>query len=402
MKRVRALLPADRSALESILVGHAAAPQIARDAFEHGALGLFERGSLRALIVHAPVEFAQRARELRWLVAPGLDELKALLDALRDEVPEASLLRFVGGGVHRGGLAPHVLDAAGLERRGRIPSFFGPEDDLLVYSAALDAHPSFHFDPTNPAHLHDAAFGYRDFVAERDFLLACARTHGGRMVRRVASWACASGRHLQSFAEIGVDGVGIEDDLEQLELAARLYTDARASAEWFATAIDAPVGAEPVDLSFIMLSAVHRLATEGALIDHLQSAAALLGDGGVHVIEATHPSDLHPDHAKIVAWTEMRPPYAVHSRFRLDIERRARDGTVPALLDVRCREQATGAIAGTLQQQERWLVPDAAQWENLVARAGGFSIAAMLGDFQLEVTSNQPGAWRILMVLRKI
>jgi hypothetical protein len=402
VKHVRALGPDDRAAMQKLLTGHAAAELVARDAVEHAALGLFDDDGLTAMMVHAPVPLAHGAHEIRWLVGAGLDELPPLLSALRELAPEAALVRFVGGNVHRGDLPPHVLDAAGLERRGRIPSFFGPDDDLLVYSVTLASSTAFAFDPTNPAHLQDAAFGYRDFAAERDFLLACARAHGGRPVRRVASWACGSGRHLGSFAEIGVDGVGIEDDLEQLELAATLYADARARAEWIASPIDAPVKAEPVDLSFIMLSAVHRLATEGAIIDHLQSAAALLGDGGVHVIEATHPSDLDPAHAKIVAWTEMRPPYSVHSRFRLDIERRARDGTVPALLDVRCRDQSTGANAGALQQQERWLVPDTDNWEKLVERAGNFAIAAMLGDFQLEVASNQAGAWRTLMVLRKI
>ncbi len=40
--------------------------------------------------------------------------------------------------------------------------------------------------------------------------------------------------------------------------------------------------------------------------------------------------------------------------------------------------------------------------QRVVARAGGFAVAALLGDFQLDVPLDQPGAWRLLVVLRRV
>ena len=34
-------------------------------------------------------------------------------------------------------------------------------------------------------------------------------------------------------------------------------------------------------------------------------------------------------------------------------------------------------------------------------RAGRFEVAALLGDFRLDVPWDQPGAWRMMVVLRR-
>ena len=151
-----------------------------------------------------------------------------------------------------------------------------------------------------------------------------------------------------------------------------------------------------------MLSAIHRLTSESAIGAHLDAAAELLGVGGVHVIEATHASDLDVTRAKTVAWTELRGRFSVHSRFLLDVQRRATDGTLTATLDVRCTDTEASAVVATLQQQERWLVPDEAGWRRIVESNGRFEIAAMLGDFHLDVGCEQAGAWRTILVLRRV
>jgi hypothetical protein len=354
------------------------------------------------------VSFAPGAFEIEWfLVRPRGDvasSARHLLAVTRARLAEhgASSLRFLGGPSQRGGLDLHLLDVAGFERRGRIPDFFGQDEDLVLFTAPVGPSEEPAFDPTNAAALYDAAFGYRDFPAERDFLLACARAHGTRTVRRVASYRCGAGRHLRAFADARIEGVGIDDDPEALELAAKIHGGCRTPVAWISSPIDAPVACRPVDLSFAMLSTCHRLATEAALVAHLEAAADLLAPGGVHVIEATHPGDLLPERGRPVTWTELRGGYAISSRFRLLVEARAQDGTLPASLEVRARDGGHGAVVGTLLQQERWLVPDAAQWRRLVGSVSRFELAAILGDFQLDVAHDQPGAWRAILVMRRV
>jgi hypothetical protein len=409
---IRVARPADRTAIAAFVSGvrPAAAAGVLAALDDGFARLLLEGEKIIGVVCFARVALATAGYEISWLIVePGdgaIARVTRLLDAVRNAIANdaSAHVRFIGGAAHRGGADPHLLDAAGLERRGRVPDFYGPEDDLFVFAATFIGEATLPLEPTSPEALYDAAFGYRDFSAEREFLLTCARVHGERPVRRIASWACASGRHVHAFADIGIEGLGIDDNAELCELARRLSSSFRDTqgVDFRVAPLDARVAAPEVDLSFTMLSAIHRLTSESAIAAHLDAAAALLGVGGVHVIEATHPSDLDVAHAKTVAWTELRGRFAVHSRFNLDVHRRASDGTQAATLDVRCTDTERNAVVATLQQHERWLVPEAADWERIVSKSGRFAIAAMLGDFHLDVGCDQPGAWRMILVLRRV
>lgn len=372
-------------------------------------LVLEERGALRGLAVARPVALAKSALELEWLVVAAGDRdprrvVAGLVEALLDQPGEGrSVLRFGAGRWQRGGLDAHVLDGAGLVRAGAIEGFFGPGDDLVLFTARGRDAQREAFRPDDPAALYDAAFAYRDFVHERDFLLAVAAAHGTRAVRRVGSWACGAGRHLRAFAELGVVGVGVDDAPDLLALAEASYrgvSDDPAETTWVLSSLDQRVEAPSVDLSFCMLSGVHRLGGEPAIARHLAAVADLLAPGGVHVVEATLPVDATPDGNTETRWTERRPGFLVRSHFRLAADLRAGDGTVPALLDVRCTRES-GEVVGVLQQQERWLVPDEAGWRELVRTEPRLEVVTLLGDFQLGVRWDQAGAWRILLVLRR-
>jgi hypothetical protein len=146
---------------------------------------------------------------------------------------------------------------------------------------------------------------------------------------------------------------------------------------------------------------VHRVGSEGGLVRHLQAAAALLAPGGVHVLEATLPVDATPQGNTQTTWTERRGAWLVQSRFRIAADDTAADGTVPTFLDVRCRRHDSQAIVGSIHQQERWIVPGIDDWRRIVEASGAFSFAAALGDFHLDVAWDQPGAWRMILVLRR-
>lgn len=409
---IRVARPADRPAIAEFLsrVRPDAEEEVLRALESRFVRVLLDGKRVVGVVCFARVPLAAAGYEITWLIVePGdgiVERLTRLLDAVRYAVANDSSahVRFIGGAAHRGGVDPHVLDAAGLERRGRVPDFYGPEDDLFVYAATFAAETTLPLEPTSPAALYDAAFGYRDFSAERDFLLACARTYGERPVRRIASWACASGRHVHAFADLGIEGLGIDESAELCELGRHLSSSFRdaPTSDFVVAPLDERVEAPEVDLSFTMLSAIHRLTSEASIAAHLDAAAELLGVGGVHVIEATHPSDLEVARAKTVAWTELRGHFAVHSKFILDVKRRAADGTLTATLDVRCNDTRANTVVATLQQQERWLVPDAEGWARIVAKSGRFEIVAMLGDFNLDIGEGQAGAWRTILVLRRV
>lgn len=427
MSTVREAKRRDAPALLSLVDGIADMPERAREAARRSVLRAVgegdggdetrclvcvkEGGSGPAgLVCYRPVPLARSALDIDWLVvAPEITEprevVEALVGAVRDAPsPTGNVVRFLAGRWQRGGLEPHVLDGAGMARAGAIEGFFGAGDDLLLFASRSTRPRAEDLDPTNAASLCDAAFAYRDFDGERDFLLACAASFGGRNVRRAASWGCGTGRHLRSLAERGVDGVGIDDVSESLVLAEAAYRATcgeSTRATWVLARLDDPVTEARVDLSFAMLSAVHRVGSAESMVRHLRHVADLLAPGGVHVIEATLPVDATPEGNTQTVWTVRRGPFEITSRFRILVERRSHTGAVPTVLDVRCKRQETGEMIGGFHQEELWIVPDAEGWRELVARAGRFAVAAILGDFQLDVAWDQPGAWRMLVVLRR-
>lgn len=434
MIAVRAARAADREALDALVAGIADMPPRVREAAHaaiHRALGASPEGSRcivavaqgpegaegaegaeepRAFLCFHPVPLARDAVDVEWLLTAAADEAAPLLvehlvSALRDgHVDAASSIRFLSGHWQRGGLDAHVLDAAGMTRAGAIDSFYGRGDDLLVFTAGSRRARNDAFDPSNAAALCDAAFAYRDFALERDFLLACAARYGSRTVRRAASWGCWAGRHVCALAEKGVHGVGIDESSEALALAEetfREHYEGLTGATWVLARLDEPVSEAPVDMSYAMLSAVHRVGSAESLVRHLRSVADLLAPGGVHVIEATLPTDATPDGNTQTVWTERRGELEITSRFRILPDRRARSGAVPTTLDVRCKKHDSQEIVGAFHQEELWIVPDAAKWRALVASAGRFEVAALLGDFQIDVGFDQVGAWRMIVVLRR-
>lgn len=369
-----------------------------------------KEGGLAAYVTFRPVPLARAAVDVEWLVpshegdADTRRALEVLVAALRDgELGPKRIVRFASGHWQRGGLDAHALDAAGMQRIGAVPSFFGRGDDMVLF-VTRPARSLAVMDPTSPAALYDAAFSYRDFAFERDFLLACAARFGTRPVKRAASWGCWSARHLMALAERGVDAVGIDESSEALALADEAFREdceGPNDATWILARLDEPVHEPPVDLSFAMLSAVHRVGSVESMVRHLRSVAGLLGPGGVHVIEATLPADATEEGNTQTVWTERRGDLEVTSRFRILVERRARNGAVPTVLDVRCKRTGADEVLGAFHQEELWIVPDEKGWRDIVTRAGGFEVAALLGDFQLDVAFDQPGAWRMIVVLRR-
>lgn len=419
MKRVRHARHEDGPALERLLEMVPEMPERARAAARAAVTSALAGDDGAGCLVHVrpsanvpnafvcfrPVPLARAAIDLEWVVtsssADPREIVAAFVDALREDPSRPATLRFLSGRWQRGGLDEHVFDAAGMTRAGAIDGFFGRGDPLVIFSAR-GARRADAFDPTSPASLYDAAFAYRDFAFERDFLLACAARYGKRRVRRAASWGCWGARHLQALADLGIAGVGIDESAEALALARSTVDEDDADLMKLVLArLDDRVDEPPVDLSCAMLSAVHRVGSAESMVRHLERVADLLAPGGVHVIEATLPADAMPGGNNETVWTERRGEWEITSRFRILVDQRAASGAVPTVLDVRCRRADAEEVVGRFQQEELWIVPDAAGWRSLVARVGGFEVAALLGDFQLDVAWEMPGAWRMIVVLRR-
>jgi len=336
---------------------------------------------------------------------------RSLVARMEDEIARegGGLVRVETGSREGHGAAVHFYDATGFTRTATIPGFYAPGDDLIVFTKRVRGDAAGDAPAIDEAALHDAAFGYRDYAAERDFLLACARRFGGREVRRVLAWPSGPGRLLKAFADLGLAAAGADASEANLAYARRLAGPA-ADVRFVRAALDERPGEGldppllPVDLSFVPLSAIHLLASPEAMARHLRAAAELLRPGGVHVIEATHPGDLLPSGVNHTEWTEARGDTTVDARFRMHIDRMREDRLVPVTLEVVRTTGRKGAGAGAtrLRQEDRWFIPDLDGWRAIVAGVPELALAAALGDFNVAVPFEHQAAWRLILVLKRV
>jgi hypothetical protein len=158
------------------------------------------------------------------------------------------------------------------------------------------------------------------------------------------------------------------------------------------------------DLSFVPLCSVHVLATPAAMAAHLEVAAGLLRPGGLHIVEALHPADLLPTGVHQTQWTELRGDATVDARFRMHTDRITEGRVVPVTLEVvrtAGKKGANGAQRARLDQEETWFIPDLEGWRAIVAGVPALELAAVLGDFNVDVPFQHTAAWRLILVLRK-
>jgi ribosomal protein S18 acetylase RimI-like enzyme len=361
----------------------------------------------------------------RWGVARGL------VATMESDIARegGGIVRVETGSREGYDTAIQFYDALGFARTARIEDFYAPSDDLIIFTKKIRPDSAVSSAPTSEeAALYDAAFGYRDHAAERDFLLACARRFGERDVRRVVAWACGPARHLSAFADAGISGVGIDASEAMLAYAQRVVRSrgslpeirfARAALDQrpdipiaSAAAIEAggSCASSPLplaDLSFVPLSSIHQLATPEALTEHLRIAASLLGAGGLHVIEATHPADLTPSGVSRTEWTEVRGDHVIDARFRMHIDRIKPERVVPVTLEVVASAKLRSGAGSSpklsvLRQEDLWYIPDMAGWRAAVLAVPELKLVATLGDFNVDVPFEHAAAWRLILVLKRV
>jgi ribosomal protein S18 acetylase RimI-like enzyme len=372
-----------------------------------------ESGGLEELagyLCYGRTPLTRSTYDLYWIVtSPAYARsgvARGLLARLESEIARegGGLVRVETGSREGHGGAVHFYDAVGFARTATIADFYAPGDDLIVFTKRLrhgSASDAFAVDETA---LYDAAFGYRDYAAERDFLLACARRFGERDVRRVLAWSSGPGRHLKAFADVGIPGTGTDPSEAMIAYAERV-AGGNPEVRFVRSALDArpdpPVAL--ADLSFVLLSSIHLLTAPAAMERHLRVAAEFLRPGGLHVIEATHPADLTPAGVNHTEWTEVRGDITVDARFRMHLDRLTADRVVPVTLEVVRTTGRKGAGGGAprFKQEDRWFIPDMEGWRAIQATVPELHLAAVLGDFNVDVPFEHTAAWRLILVLKK-
>jgi SAM-dependent methyltransferase len=155
------------------------------------------------------------------------------------------------------------------------------------------------------------------------------------------------------------------------------------------------------DAAIIMLNSLCHLFTLDDMVAHLRAVAAHVAQGGLYVIELSHPADhFGPASRTSSEWTiesdgtraEVRwgggddriDPVTQVTSEHMSIVARGPDGTVRTAADV--------------VPSRFWTLTEMTA---AIRLAGGFSLAATYGDFDDSTALDAPTAWRMVLVLRR-
>jgi SAM-dependent methyltransferase len=256
--------------------------------------------------------------------------------------------------------------------------------------------------------LYRLACAYRKIPAEADALLAWCARHGrptagraGFRAESVLELAAGPAGHARELARRGLRAAALDWSAAMCAYAAeQARADGVALTVHAADMRDFTLGTR-FDLAITMLNSVCHLFTLDDLVPHLRAVAAHLAPGGLYIMELAHPADyLSPESRTSSEWTieaggvvadvrwgggsDRIDPVTQITREHMSISARAADGTVRTVADV--------------VPNRFWT---ATELTAAIRLAGGFSVTAAYGDFDDSTMLGDPGAWRMILVLRR-
>lgn len=250
-----------------------------------------------------------------------------------------------------------------------------------------------------------AACAYRDVGADVAALLRWWERHRGDgypdTPRTVIELAAGPAEHARLLASRGLAATAL--DINPVMCA---WASDRAAESGLELAVaeadmrDFALGAR-FDLAITMLNSLCHLMTLDDLVAHLTAVARNVAPGGLYIAELAHPADcLTPnprtssdwvteldDGTVTVHWGGPRDvinPVTQVIREHVTVTYRKTDGSVRTVSDV--------------VPNRFWT---ATELDAAIRLAGGFATVARYGDFDDDLAADEPGAWRLILVLRR-
>jgi SAM-dependent methyltransferase len=251
------------------------------------------------------------------------------------------------------------------------------------------------------ARCYDVAFGFRDVAAECDTLAALAARHIGRPIGSVLELAAGPARHAREFARRGVAATALDAVSSMRDYA--LEQAAHDGLLLQAVCADMCDFHLPqrVDLALLLMDSASYLLDNDAVLRHLACVADGLADGGLYVLEMSHPRDAFGVGTSTkTQWTSESDGLRVDTRWgsegdRFDPITQVEEVTVTM-------DWSSPTDSGHLVERARQRRFTANEFDALVRASGRFDLVEWLGSLApYAAFNNESKAWRMVPVLRK-
>jgi SAM-dependent methyltransferase len=247
------------------------------------------------------------------------------------------------------------------------------------------------------AEIYDIAFEFKDFAAESEFMIRC---HGELRGRAATSWlepAAGPGRHTLEMARRGLRCTALDLSAEMVAYGAGLAAREGLTIDYRqGEMVDFSVD-EPVDLAAILPDSITHVLDAEMMNRNLASVADALVDGGIYIVEHSHPADLFGDNRAGTEWEMTRDGLTVRVQWGSDDDPPVTQTTKTSVR----LEVGDGDYSEVIGDRSRERVYTATEFAALVALNGRFDIVARYGAMDPAIDLHHPRAWRDICVLRK-
>jgi SAM-dependent methyltransferase len=293
--------------------------------------------------------------------------------------------------------------------------------------------------------LYELACAYREIPAEVSALQAWCATYftGDAGVESVLELAAGPAEHARELARRGLRATALDWSAAMCAYAAGQAKAAGVAldvveADMRAFAITGSDGARVLfDAAITMLNSVCHLFTLDDLVRHLIAVRSQLVAGGLYIVELAHPADFFaPTPRTSNDWTvdaqgmhadvhwggrgDTIDPLTQVTNEHMTITATSKDGTIRTVSDVVPNRfwtltefTAAVALANTGTPANTGAPANArsaAQPDGVTAGAapgpddssGAWELVASYGDFDQTTTLDDPTAWRMILILRRV
>jgi SAM-dependent methyltransferase len=246
------------------------------------------------------------------------------------------------------------------------------------------------------AALYELAFSYRDHAVECVCLRDIYERRRGRPPRSFLELAAGPAGHAFEMLSAGLDVLAL--DLAP-DMASYVSRKAKARGVILPYTVANMTEFPPLgtfDLAACLLCSASYLLTDEQVLSHFRSVRASLANGGMYVLELTHPSELVGALKSQSTWTMRDGAGELQVEWRGD----------PAAADDRIWQAEVSLVYRPFDGSSPFSVEDQARQRGFtraevvtLAQRSGFTVEATLGGFDENIELDSPRATRMIVVL---
>lgn len=273
------------------------------------------------------------------------------------------------------------------------------------------------------AWFYDAAFSFKDINRENSFLISIYRTLNNRSPTSFLDLAAGPGRNAIIFArEMGgkVACVDLSNEMAEYgRFLAEKIISGESSTHPFRYEVADIISFDlhdTYDIAGMFMNSAAYILTDESMISHLRCISRHLNEGGIYVIEMTHPRDDMGHHASTIdEWSITCPPEAFNDSSKLfpngelfvrwgEIDdpfnpiNQIRQVTVTLRFEPSTQKNKGFEIQESCPQRTYFHL----EMKSLVERSQVFDWLGAWGDWDTDlIMDNSSKSWRMIVALRK-